>query len=203
VNNEQRSTKEKGENMKRLSLAVLLSGLVFAAGLGAASGATITAESKGKNALAKYLPAGVSVAQASPAQIKAALNLAVKDSPKKAATFLASALSNPKVAKQGNAASAFTKAVLKSAPTSLYTQIIHSVAQSGVDPTVIANAAAAAAQFAPGLGLAIFNAASAGLTPAQQIAIAKAIVAASPQLATAIKQAITTNTGGKVNSNDI
>jgi len=190
--------------MKKLSLAVLLCGVVFAAGMGVASGGTVTPEAKPKNnALAKYLPPGVVVTNASPAQIKAALKVAVKDNPKKAATFIASALSNPKVAKQADTVSTLTKGVLKFAPANTYAQIIHSVAQSGVDPAVLASVAASAAQFAPGLGVAIFNAASVGLTPAQQIAIAKAIVAAAPQLATAIKQAVTINTGGKVNSNDI
>jgi hypothetical protein len=191
--------------MKKLSLAVLLSGLVLAAGVGVTSAATVTAEAKKpkNNALAKYLPAGVQVTQASPAQIKAALKSAVKDNPKKAGLFIASALSNPKVAKQEDTVALLTKSVLKVAPANTYVQIIHSVSQSGVNPALIASIAASAAQFAPGLGLAIFNAASAGLTPAQQLAIAKAIVAASPQLATAIKQAVTTNTGGLVNSNDI
>lgn len=190
--------------MKKLSLAVLLSGVVFAMGMGVASGGAVTPEAKPKNnALAKYLPPGVVVSKASPAQIKAALKVAVKDNPKKAATFIASALSNPKVAKQADTVSTLTKGVLKFAPANTYTQIIHSVAQSGVDPAVLASVAASAAQFAPGLGVAIFNAASAGLTPAQQLAIAKAIVAEAPQLATAIKQAVTINTGGKVNSNDI
>jgi len=160
---------------------------------------------KKKDDLSAYLPSGVSLKKASEAQISKALGKALQKNPDAAESFLAKALSNPKVSGNSDLVLSLASRAAQADPSaamqifsSSSSLLSGSALQSLVSTMLSINSS-------PAFAVQIFQQALASgkLSASETAQLAKTVAAAAPQAKTLISQAVAANTGGKVNSKEI